>query len=70
MDDLGAALETIDGLRVFPYWADKIVPPAAIVGFPESLDFDETMGRGAGPDGHPGDRAGRAPGWAFDAAGG
>jgi hypothetical protein len=46
MDDLGAALETIDGLRVFPYWADKITPPAAIVGFPESLDFDETMGRG------------------------
>jgi hypothetical protein len=47
MDDLGAALGTITGLRVFPYWADKIVPPAAIVGFPESIDYDETMGRGA-----------------------
>lgn len=46
MDDLGSALGSITGLRVFPYWADTITPPAVIVGFPESLDYDETMGRG------------------------
>lgn len=46
MDQLGEALGTIEGLRVFPYWADKVVPPAAIVGFPDSITFDETMRRG------------------------
>jgi hypothetical protein len=47
MDDLGAALEGISGLRVFPYWADRVEPPAAIVGWPDPLNFDETYQRGA-----------------------
>lgn len=47
MDDLGAALETIPGLRVFPYWTDRITPPAAIVGWPEPLTFDATYFRGS-----------------------
>lgn len=47
MDDLGAALETIDGLRVLPYWASRITPPAAIVGFPDPYTFDATYRRGA-----------------------
>lgn len=47
MDDLSVALETIPGLRVFPYWADKVTPPAAIVGWPEPLTFDRTFGRGS-----------------------
>ena len=47
MDDLGLALSTIDGLRVFPYWADKIVPPAVVVAWPEPLEYDSTMGRGS-----------------------
>lgn len=46
MDDLGAALGTIDGLRVHPYWADRITPPAAIVELPEELTYDATMARG------------------------
>lgn len=47
MDDLGAALKTVPELRVFPYWTEKINPPAAIVGWPEPLTFDATMGRGS-----------------------
>lgn len=46
MDDLGAALATIDGLRVSPYWADRVHAPAAVIGWPEPLTFDLTMGRG------------------------
>lgn len=47
MDDLGRALETIPGLRVFPYWTRSIHPPAAIVGWPDPLNYDATMGRGS-----------------------
>jgi hypothetical protein len=46
MDDLGTALETIDGLRVFPYVSERVMPPAAVVKWPDSLIYDETMGRG------------------------
>lgn len=47
MDDIGAALETIDGLRVYPYFAQRVSPPAASVGWPTTFDYDETYGRGA-----------------------
>lgn len=47
MDDLGEALATLDGLRVFPYWADRISPPAAVIGWPDPLTYDSTMARGA-----------------------
>lgn len=47
MDELGTALETVTGLRVFPYWADRIVPPAAVVGWPDPLTYDSTMARGS-----------------------
>jgi hypothetical protein len=46
MDDLGTALATIEGLRVFPYWADRVVPPAAVIGWPDPLTYDATMTRG------------------------
>ena len=46
MDDLAAGLETIDGLRVFGYWVDRVNPPAAIVAWPDPLSYDNTMGRG------------------------
>lgn len=46
MDELGAALDTIDGLRVTAWPADRIQVPAAIVGYPISGTFDVTMGRG------------------------
>lgn len=47
MDDIGTALETITDLRVFPYWADRVTPPAAVVTWPDPLTFDQTMGRGS-----------------------
>ncbi|MFE9748452.1 hypothetical protein ACFYOT_26395 [Saccharothrix saharensis] len=47
MDELGTALEAIEGLRVHPYYADRIAPPSAVVGWPDPLDYDATMGRGA-----------------------
>ncbi len=47
MDQLGAAAETIDGLRSHPYYFPRVVPPAAVVAWPESYDFDSTMGRGS-----------------------
>jgi hypothetical protein len=46
MDELGDALGAIDGLRVFPYSAPAISPPAAIVGWPEPITYDSTMARG------------------------
>lgn len=47
MDDLGRALGDIAGLRVFPYWAREIHAPAAIVGWPDPVEYDLTMRRGA-----------------------
>lgn len=47
MDDLGAALDTIDGLRVHAYGADRITPPAAVIAWPEELTYDAAMQRGA-----------------------
>ena len=46
MDQLGAALDTIPDLRVSAYPADTVSPPAALVGYPETVTFDVTMGRG------------------------
>lgn len=46
MDDLGSALEPIEGLRVFPYWADRVTPPAAVVAWPDPLTYDTAMARG------------------------
>lgn len=47
MDELGVALGTITGLRVFPYSASRVVPPAAIVGWPDPVTYDSTLRRGA-----------------------
>lgn len=47
MDEIGAALETIDGLRVKPYTEQRVTPPAAMVTLPTRIDYDETMRRGS-----------------------
>lgn len=47
MDELGSALESIAGLRVSPYWADRITPPAAVVAWPDPLTYDEAYDRGS-----------------------
>lgn len=46
MADLAAALSTIDGLRVHPYEVESITPPAALVDEPDTIEYDETFGRG------------------------
>lgn len=46
MDELAGQLETISDLRVFAFPADNVSPPAAIVGYPETITFDVSMGRG------------------------
>lgn len=47
MDELAARIDAIDGLRVFAYEPDTLQPPAAVVTFPESYDYDATYGRGS-----------------------
>lgn len=47
MDALGAQLDTIAGLRVFDYPADHVSPPAAVLGLPDDITYDETYGRGS-----------------------
>ena len=46
MDQLGEALDTIDGLRVYDFPTEAITPPAAVLAYPESIAFDETYGHG------------------------
>src|SRR3546814_18700191 len=46
MDDLGAAVGALDGVRVYPYWAERITPPAVVVAWPEPLTYDAAMVRG------------------------
>lgn len=46
MDAIGNRLKTIAGLRVFSTPPPTITPPAAIVSYPEVIEFDKTYGRG------------------------
>lgn len=46
MEEIAAKLATITGLRAHAFPADSITPPTAVVGYPETITFDTTMGRG------------------------
>lgn len=46
MTAIGATLATIEGLRVFDYPPDDVPVPAAIVAYPDKINYDETYGRG------------------------
>jgi hypothetical protein len=46
MDEVGKAMATLTGLRVSPWPAASINPPAGYVSYPQSVDYDETYGRG------------------------
>ena len=46
-EELALALGVIDGLRVASYTPDRINVPQAIVGYPESMNYDSTFGRGS-----------------------
>jgi hypothetical protein len=45
-EEIRTALAAITGLRLPPWGVESVEPPAAIVALPESVDFDETYGRG------------------------
>lgn len=47
MDELAAALDGIDGLRTYSYAVPRVSPPAAIVAWPEEIEYDSTYGRGS-----------------------
>lgn len=47
MDQIGTALATISGLRVFDFPPRQAVPPFAFVDLPDRLDYDLTIQRGA-----------------------
>ena len=47
MDEIGVRLATITGLRVFDFPPSSLVPPAAVVGWPTSIEFDSTADRGS-----------------------
>lgn len=46
MDEIGVRLRTITGWNVFDYPAPTVMPPAAILSYPERIIFDETYRRG------------------------
>jgi len=45
-DELADKLEVISGLRVYRFLPDQVSAPAAIVGYPQTIDFDTSYGRG------------------------
>lgn len=47
MDELGTHLQAVSGLRVYPYNADKVSAPAAVVTLPDEITYDATFGRGS-----------------------
>jgi hypothetical protein len=49
MDAIAARIDAIPGLtvRTYPWPAAEVNPPAAVVGYPESVTFDMVYGRGA-----------------------
>lgn len=46
MDEIGASLRGINGLRVFPYPVGTATPPAALVVWPDEYIYDGAYGRG------------------------
>lgn len=46
MAALATQLDTIAGLRVYDFPISKVVPPAVIVGYPESITYDLSANRG------------------------
>ena len=46
MDQIAAQADTIEGLNCYAYPPDAVVPPAAVMDYPDDYTFDETYGRG------------------------
>lgn len=46
MDEIATQVDTIDGLRVYAWPVPSITPPAAVMTYPGTYEFDATYGRG------------------------
>jgi len=46
MDEVSGRLDTIAGLRCYPYPVATVTPPAAVVSYPDTYTYDATYGRG------------------------
>lgn len=46
MTEIATALDTIAGVRVYNHVPDSVQVPAAVVVFPENIEFDSAYGRG------------------------
>jgi hypothetical protein len=44
--EISSKLEAI-GLRAFAWNVGKVTPPGAVVGLPDTIDYDQTYGRGS-----------------------
>ena len=47
MDDIADRLDSIEGLRVHHSPPARVTPPAAVVSYPDRIEFDTTYRRGA-----------------------
>lgn len=47
IDDIADELDDIAELNVYPFAAEHVTVPAAVIGYPESYEFDQTYGRGS-----------------------
>lgn len=47
MRELGDACDTIAGLQVFRYWPGNVAAPAAVIGFPDDVEFETSYGPGS-----------------------
>lgn len=46
MEEIADKLRTFTGISVFSYPVDTVTPPAAILGYPDSIDYDVTYQQG------------------------
>jgi hypothetical protein len=46
MEEIADKLRMFTGLNVFDYPCDEVTPPAAILSYPESIDYDQTYDEG------------------------
>lgn len=46
-EEIAGLLDTIEGLRAYPWARNTVTPPAALVMLPESITYDATYARGA-----------------------
>lgn len=47
MDAIGARLQSIAGLRVSDFVPQSVTPPAAVVQFPRTIEYDQTLAGGS-----------------------